>query len=348
MFKVLTLGVIGTMLVALAGCGGSEPTSSGASDLTQTVPGQPAQPSGGAAPGAATPAQQQSAVWPSDAKMLVVESTGNAFFSFPLPPGSNCAPGAQKYTLDLATKTLTFATCKTAGGSAPFLNVTGSKAMTADDLAAVDAAMKGVVVSQDLQCLQDIGIVSVTITSASGGSKTFLDSVAGCPGQAGPFLGNLDPVFTAFEHVVDAVPPSGTLWPADVQKLVVETTSGGIAPAPSGSQCAGGEANFSLDVATKTLTSRFCKIVSFTQPFTLVSNTKVLTDAQMASLKQTISGLAPSNEHMCLTDGGNAQITVTSSALGERIFKDVESCAEPGPYVDLGATLTTLRSIADG
>ena len=137
-------------------------------------------------------------IWPADAEKLVADSPGGGFVPMP-PAGSECNYGAQRYTVEIATKAFTFQRC-TAGATAtdPLKLDKGGRTLTAGELATVDAAMKKLTPPKDpMACGADKGVYTVTVTSPRG-EATFYDSFYVCQGGGKVYVDNIDGVFEAF------------------------------------------------------------------------------------------------------------------------------------------------------
>jgi hypothetical protein len=134
-------------------------------------------------------------IWPADKQHLVAETAGGGFTP-PPPPGSNCTIGRQKYTLDVETRELTWEMCGWNNGQALKLE-TGSRVITTAELATVDAAMDEVSVSTRHACGADKPLMSMKVTSASQGTKTYTDSFYSCGAGDRTYVDNIDGVFSA-------------------------------------------------------------------------------------------------------------------------------------------------------
>lgn len=139
-------------------------------------------------------------VWPTDRTKLVAETKGGGFKP-PPPPGSTCALGAAKYTLDLATKTLSWEVCDLVDWNTPLTKVTGSRAAVPADIAKINAAMRTVKITNEEICGADKPMLNLFVTSASQGTKTYTDSFYSCIGGGRTFVDNIDEVFGAFRTV---------------------------------------------------------------------------------------------------------------------------------------------------
>ena len=86
-------------------------------------------------PSRPTPASTRSGPRPADAEKLVADSPGGGFVPAP-PAGSECNYGAQRYTVEIATRAFSFQRC-TAGATAtdPLELVKGGRTLTAGELA---------------------------------------------------------------------------------------------------------------------------------------------------------------------------------------------------------------------
>jgi hypothetical protein len=137
-------------------------------------------------------------VFPEDATKLVAESPGGGFTP-PPPPGSTCAIGRQKYSLDLASRKLDWEQCEFTGTSQPLHLKTGSRTLTLAELASVTAAANDLKISTRDICGADKPMLKVAVTTPSG-TQTYTDSFYSCMGQ-GPFVDDIDAVFSAFRNV---------------------------------------------------------------------------------------------------------------------------------------------------
>jgi hypothetical protein len=139
-------------------------------------------------------------VWPADRTQLVAQTNGGGFTP-PPAPGSTCAIGAAKYTLDIASKNLTWETCKFVDWQTPMHSVSGSKTLTASQLKKVDAAMKQVKVTNEDICGADKPLLNISVTSASKGTVEYTDSFYACMGGERLYVDNIDGVFGAFRDL---------------------------------------------------------------------------------------------------------------------------------------------------
>lgn len=139
-------------------------------------------------------------VYPSDATALVAQTSGGGFTP-PPPPGSSCALGAAKYSLDVATRTVTYETCKFVDWQTPLTKESGSKVLTPGQLADVTDAAKAMSVTTQEICGADKPLLTVSVSSPSQGDKTYKDSFYACQGD-GPFVDGIDGVFAAFRRAV--------------------------------------------------------------------------------------------------------------------------------------------------
>ena len=139
-------------------------------------------------------------IWPADRTQLVANSPGGGFTP-PAPPGSTCTIGLQKYTLDIATKNLSWEKCDWQANDEPLHLVTGSRVISAAELATVDAAMNEVAIATDEICGADKPFLSIDVTSASQGTKTYTDSFYSCMGGGRTYVDGIDGVFGALREL---------------------------------------------------------------------------------------------------------------------------------------------------
>lgn len=139
-------------------------------------------------------------VWPADRTQLVAQTNGGGFTP-PPAAGSTCALGAAKYTLDIATKSLSWETCKFVDWQTPMHSVSGSKTLTAAQLKKVDAAMNQVKVTDQDICGADKPMLNISVTSAAKGTVQYTDSFYACMGGERLYVDNIDGVFSAFRDL---------------------------------------------------------------------------------------------------------------------------------------------------
>jgi hypothetical protein len=139
-------------------------------------------------------------VFPSDTTKLVAENKGGGFAP-PPPAGSRCALGASKYELDVKSSTLTFTECSFKDFSTPFVPVSGTKQLSAAQLASVVAAAKSVSITTQEMCGADKPFLEIEVTSPSQGKKTYADSFYSCMGEGRTYVDNIDEVFSAFRAI---------------------------------------------------------------------------------------------------------------------------------------------------
>ncbi len=142
-----------------------------------------------------------SPIWPADASKLVAESPGGGFTP-PPPPGSTCAIGHSKYSLDIATKQITWETCDWTGDGSPMHLKTGVTTATAAEMVKINAAMNAVkLTGRDNMCGADKPLLTIKVTSPAG-EKTYTDSFYSCWGDGRTFVDNIDGVFGALRNAV--------------------------------------------------------------------------------------------------------------------------------------------------
>jgi hypothetical protein len=134
-------------------------------------------------------------VWPSDATRLVTKSSGGGFTP-PPPPGSTCRIGQFSFDLDVATKTLAWESCKFTSWQTPLTAESGTKTLSAADMAKIEAALDQVTISTQDICGADKPALSMTVTSTSGGTKEYKDSFYACM-KKGTYVDNIDEVNSA-------------------------------------------------------------------------------------------------------------------------------------------------------
>jgi hypothetical protein len=136
-----------------------------------------------------------SGIWPASATKLVAESPGGGFTP-PPPPGSTCAIGHQKYSLERATRVMTFETCDFTGTNKPLHLTTGTTTITAAELAKINKAMDGVKVATSDMCGADKPFLTIKVTTPAG-EKAYTDSFYRCQGGDRVYVDGIDAVFGA-------------------------------------------------------------------------------------------------------------------------------------------------------
>ena len=139
-------------------------------------------------------------IYPADATKLVAQTSGGGFTP-PPPAGSTCALGAAKYDLDVATRKVTYETCKFVDWQTPLTKQTGTKVLTTAQLAAVNTAAKAMTIATQDICGADKPMLTVTVSSPSQGTKTYKDSFYACQND-GTYVNDIDGVFAAFRQAI--------------------------------------------------------------------------------------------------------------------------------------------------
>ena len=139
-------------------------------------------------------------VWPADRTQLVAETRGGGFTP-PPAPGSTCAVGAAKYTLDLVSRKLDWTVCELTDWNTPMHPVSGSRTIAPFELKKIDLAMRDVSITNEDICGADKPMLNISVTSASKGTVEYTDSFYACMGGERTFVDNIDGVFSAFRDV---------------------------------------------------------------------------------------------------------------------------------------------------
>jgi hypothetical protein len=139
-------------------------------------------------------------VYPGDATKVVAHNAGGGFTP-PPPPGSNCAVGRATYTLDRASKQVVWEECELIDWQTPLTLKTGTTTLTAKEMTSVEAALDDLTISHAQMCGADKPYETISITSASQGTKKYTDSFYSCDGK-GPYVDNIGGVFSAFRAAV--------------------------------------------------------------------------------------------------------------------------------------------------
>ncbi len=138
-------------------------------------------------------------VWPSDATTLVAQDHGGGFTP-PPPAGSSCGFGAAKYTLNVASKKVSWEVCVFIDWNTPMSKKTGTTSLSAAQLDKINKAMDDVEVTHEDICGADKPMLTLSVSSTSQGTKTYKDSFYSCQ-KDGTYVTNIDGVFTAFREV---------------------------------------------------------------------------------------------------------------------------------------------------
>lgn len=139
------------------------------------------------------------AIWPADKQQLVAESHGGGFTP-PPPAGSTCTVGRAKLTLDIATRKLSWQQCNWQTNGQPLHMESGSRVITVAELATVNAAMNEVTISDHDTCGADKPLMTLSVTSASQGTKKYIDSFYACQGQ-GTYIDGIGSPFHALRDL---------------------------------------------------------------------------------------------------------------------------------------------------
>lgn len=134
------------------------------------------------------------ALIPADATKVVASSPGGGFR--PAAPAGSTCNGSQKYTYDIAAKTVAFEECGALSAGKPYTIQTGSKVLTTKELKAVQAALAGLAVSTGDICGADKPWLSIDV-SAPSGDKTLVDEFYSCRGGNDTYVSGIDAVFAA-------------------------------------------------------------------------------------------------------------------------------------------------------
>ncbi|MCA9161065.1 MAG: hypothetical protein KDA72_22195, partial [Planctomycetales bacterium] len=138
-------------------------------------------------------------IWPINSTKLVAQNHGGGFTP-PPPAGSNCAFGAAKYTLDVATKSLDWEVCEFVDWNTPMTMATGHKTLTANEYATVEAGVKQVAISTQDMCGADKPMLSISVTTPAG-TKEYQDDFYACNGGNHTYVSNIEAVFGAMREV---------------------------------------------------------------------------------------------------------------------------------------------------
>lgn len=138
-------------------------------------------------------------VWPANATKLVANNAGGGFTP-PPAPGSVCGLGAANYSLDVASRKLTWKECSFADWNTPMKWETGSRVLTVAELASLKLVLKNVKISDNDICGADKPFMTMTVSTPSG-DKKYTDDFYSCRADQGPFVDNIDSVFAALRDL---------------------------------------------------------------------------------------------------------------------------------------------------
>ena len=157
-------GLYALLCAPLAACGGG--TADDPNAPPTTLPGQ--------------------AVVTSATRTVVVENKGGGFIPAP-PMGSTCLPGARKFTVTFATKTVDSAVCM-GSSMTPYTLKTGSSTLTDAQLAEARTVLDAIkVVARTTQCAADAPLLTVTVTNG-GGTRDYIDDLDQCTDMTKPVV----------------------------------------------------------------------------------------------------------------------------------------------------------------
>jgi hypothetical protein len=127
-------------------------------------------------------------VWNSAATNLVVEDEGGGFAP-QAPPGSTCTINAQKFTLAVASRGLSWTRCDSSGGSmVPYKQVSGMRVITDAEFKDLGSVLGNLrVVKADGACIADASLLTVTVTNPLGSQK-YIDDGFQCTIMDKPLL----------------------------------------------------------------------------------------------------------------------------------------------------------------
>lgn len=121
------------------------------------------------------------------AQTVSVENQGGGFIPQP-PAGSDCLPGARKFTVTFATSTVDYTVCVGGSGTTPYKKQTGMKVLSATQLGEVRALFDALkVVARTTQCAADASIMTASVSTPAG-TQEYLDDLNQCTDKTKPLL----------------------------------------------------------------------------------------------------------------------------------------------------------------
>ena len=134
--------------------------------------------------------EKAAAIWPPTATKLVAKVSGG--FMPPPPPGSTCSNG-EEYTLDAASKKLSWKTCEWNGANPRTLK-TGVVTLTLAKLAEIGATLNALEVATQDACGADKPFETFTVSTPAG-DKHYTDSFYACNRGSDTYVDNIGSVF---------------------------------------------------------------------------------------------------------------------------------------------------------
>ena len=186
------------VLAGLISCGGTTEVGSEGSAGSSGAAGSGG--SGGTSgAGGTSGTDAGTTIWPANATRLHATSSGGGEIPSP-PAGSDCTIGAAEYTLDVASRSLTWSECRYETWQDPWLESTGIRSLTEAEFATVDAAMLGLSLYEGDMCGADKGMLVVEVTTPDG-TFEYYDNFYACMDDGRVFVDNIDAVFSAFREL---------------------------------------------------------------------------------------------------------------------------------------------------
>lgn len=126
------------------------------------------------------------AVVTSATRTVVVENKGGGFIPAP-PMGSTCLPGARKFTVTFATKTVDSAVC-VGSSMTPYMLKTATTTLSDAQLAEARTVLDAIkVVARTMVCAADAPLLTVTVTNG-GGTQDYIDDLDQCTDTTKPVV----------------------------------------------------------------------------------------------------------------------------------------------------------------
>lgn len=150
-----------------------------------------------------------------------------------------------------------------------------------------------------------------------------------------------------FSFTVNIV--ANKLWPSTATKLVAKVGGGFVRPGPEGSTCGRGMATYSLELATRKLTSEVCRVTSDTAPLHLAKSTRTLTAAELSTVDAAMRNMRVSKQDICGADKPFATLAVTAGATTTTLTDEFYSCrGDETTYVtNIGGVFAAFRAITE-
>lgn len=132
-------------------------------------------------------------------------------------------------------------------------------------------------------------------------------------------------------------------------EVVIHTSTGFRAPAPAGSECSGGEGDFTVNLQTGAFKFSRCDTSSGSEPYSYVTGTRKLTASERSSLRTALTTVTiADHDAPCGADKGLYTISVANARLTRNYQDSFDACQDPDVvYVDgIDNAVQAVRALA--